>query len=207
MGTNNKIHRMEFPGLLFVISGPSGVGKGTLCRNLVEAVENLDYSISVTTRPPRQGEVNGEDYIFIEKDEFLDKVAAGEFVEWAEVYGNYYGTPWKELQKALEKGRDIILEIDTQGAMQVKKHYPNGVYIFLLPPCEEELRARIEKRGTEGPEVVKKRLANLDNELKVMNEYDYAIINDSIPDALGKLKAIYTAEKCRTWRTLSQWRG
>ena len=94
---------MEFPGLLFVISGPSGVGKGTLCRNLVEAVENLDYSISVTTRPPRQGEVNGKDYIFIGKDEFLDKVAAGEFVEWAEVFGNY-GTPWKELRKPWRRG-------------------------------------------------------------------------------------------------------
>ena len=198
---------MEFPGLLLVISGPSGVGKGTLCRRLVEDVKDLDYSVSVTTRLPRQGEVNGKDYIFVDKDEFLAKIAAGEFVEWAEVYGNYYGTPWKELEKALENGRDIILEIDTQGAMQVKEHYPDGVYIFLLPPCEEELRARIEKRGTESPEAVKKRLANLENELKVIEEYDYAIINDSITEAMDKLKAIYTAEKCRTRRTLLHWRG
>lgn len=193
---------MEFPGLLFVISGPSGVGKGTLCRSLVEVVDNLDYSVSMTTRLPRKGEINGKDYIFIDKETFLDKAAAHEFVEWAEVYGNYYGTPWTELQTALENGRDIILEIDTQGAMQVKKKYPEGIYIFILPPCQEELKARIMKRGTECPETVKKRLSNLENELSVINEYDYAVINDSLQEAMEKLKAIYIAEKCRIGRTL-----
>lgn len=198
---------MEFPGLLFVISGPSGVGKGTLCKNLVNAQDNLKYSVSMTTRPPRPGEIEGQDYIFVDKEGFLDKAAAQEFVEWAEVYGNYYGTPWEELQSALKNGKDIILEIDTQGAMQVKTKYPKGIFIFILPPCQEELKARITGRGTESPETVEKRLANLDNELKVIEEYDYAIINDSVQDALDKLKAIYTAEKCRTQRTLSFWRG
>ena len=198
---------MEFPGLLFVVSGPSGVGKGTLCRKLVNDMDNLSYSCSMTTRLPRTGEVNGKDYFFVDKDRFLEKAAANEFVEWAEVYGNYYGTPWTELITALEMGRDIILEIDTQGAIQVKKKHPEGIFIFILPPCEEELKTRIIKRGTESPETVKKRLANLENELKVINEYDYAIINDSLQDAMDKLKAVYTAEKCRTWRTLSYWRG
>lgn len=198
---------MEFPGLLFVISGPSGVGKGTLCRNFIDCVDNLKYSVSMTTRAPRAGEINGRDYVFIDKEKFLNKARADEFVEWAQVYGNYYGTPWAELEAALASGEDIILEIDTQGAMQVKKKYPAGIFIFILPPCHEELKARIIGRGTESPEVVEKRLANLENELKVIGEYDYAVINDSLQEALDKLKAIYTAEKCRTWRTLSYWRG
>lgn len=198
---------MEFPGLLFVISGPSGVGKGTLCQNLIKVVDNLNYSVSMTTRSPRTGELNGKDYIFVDKDSFLDKVAANEFVEWAEVYGNYYGTPCTELKGALESGKDILLEIDTQGALQVKKKYPNGIFIFILPPCKEELKARIIKRGTETPETVQKRLANLEKELDVVNEYDYVIINDSLQEAMDKLKAIFTAEKCRTQRALFYWRG
>ncbi len=198
---------MEFPGLLFVISGPSGVGKGTLCKNLIKVVDDLNYSVSMTTRSPRTGELNGKDYIFVDKDSFLDKVAANEFVEWAEVYGNYYGTPWTELKGALESGKDILLEIDTQGALQVKKKYPNGIFIFILPPCKEELKARIIKRGTETPETVQKRLANLEKELDVVNEYDYVIINDSLQEAMDKLKAIFTAEKCRTQRALLYWRG
>jgi len=161
----------------------------------------------MTTRKPRAGEVNGKDYIFVDRESFLDKASAHEFVEWAEVYDNYYGTPWSELEAALVKGKDIILEIDTQGALQVKQKYPAAISVFILPPCEEELKARIKGRGSESPETMEKRLANLENELKVICEYDYAIINDSLEDALDKLKAIYTAEKCRTWRTLSHWRG
>ncbi len=198
---------MEFSGLLFVISGPSGVGKGTLCEKLVESQDSLKYSVSITTRPPRPGEIDGEDYIFCDTDSFMTRVAAEEFVEWAEVYGNYYGTPWEELRSALTSGRDIILEIDTQGALQVKKKYPTGIFIYVLPPCREELKARITGRGTESPEAVEQRLANFDNELKVIEEYDYLIINDSLQGALDKLKAIYIAENCRTHRNLSFWKG
>lgn len=198
---------MEFPGLLFVISGPSGVGKGTLCKQLVNDIANLHYSVSMTTRLPRAGEVHGRDYFFVGKEDFLNRIAAQEFVEWAEVYGNYYGTPWTELKRSLELGKDIILEIDTQGALQVKEQYPEGVYIFILPPCEEELKTRITRRGTDSPESVCKRLANLENELEAIDAYDYSVINDSVSDALEKLKAIYTAEKCRTQRTLSCWKG
>ncbi len=198
---------MDFPGILFVISGPSGVGKGTLRKQLVQEMEDLHYSVSMTTRLPRPGEVDGRDYFFVSEKEFLNRTAAEEFVEWAEVYGNYYGTPWSEIKKSLEKGKNIILEIDTQGAMQVKKQYPAGVYIFILPPCEEELETRILRRGTESPESVRKRLSNIDNELEAIDAYDYAIINDSLGDAVEKLKAIYTAEKCRTQRTLFYWKG
>jgi guanylate kinase len=198
---------MDFPGLLFVISGPSGVGKGTLCKSFVNCIENLHYSVSMTTREPRAGEINGKDYVFVDMDKFLGMASEDEFVEWAEVYDNYYGTPWAELEEALKTGNDIILEIDTQGALQVKKKYPSAIFIFILPPCEEELKVRITGRGTESPEIMAKRLANLENELKVIGEYDYAIINDSLQDALDKLKAIYKAEKCRTWRILSHWRG
>jgi len=198
---------MEFPGLLIVISGPSGVGKGTLCKKLVHDVADLHYSISMTTRMPRSGEVDGRDYFFVDEEEFFKRVEGKEFVEWAEVYGNYYGTPWKELRISLEQGKDIVLEIDTNGALQVKEKFPEGVYIFILPPNKSELESRIVNRGTESPEAVQQRLANLENELNVINEYDYAIINDSLCEALEKLKAIYTAEKCRTKRTLTYWRG
>lgn len=198
---------MEFPGLLFVISGPSGVGKGTLCKNLVNFMDNLYSSVSMTTRKPRTGEVDGRDYIFVDKEVFFKKASACEFVEWAKVYDNYYGTPWVELKTALVRGKDIILEIDTQGALQVKRKYPAAISVFILPPCKEELKARIAGRGTESSRIMEKRLANLENELKVINEYDYAVINDSLEDALIKLKAIYTAEKCRTLRTLSYWKG
>lgn len=190
-----------------VISGPSGVGKGTLCRALLEEVKDLHISVSMTTRKPRMGEIDGKDYFFVSREEFLERVKRNEFVEWAKVYGHYYGTPWSELKNALESGRDLVLEIDTQGAMQIKKKFKEGVFIFILPPSREELRKRIIKRGTENSNSVKKRLENFDEEFKYIFEYDYVVINDSIPDAVEKIKSIYLAERCRPHRIIKSWKG
>jgi len=198
---------MNFSGVLLVISGPSGVGKGTLCRALLEEVKDLHISVSMTTRKPRMGEIDGKDYFFVSREEFLERVKRNEFVEWAKVYGHYYGTPWSELKNALESGRDLVLEIDTQGAMQIKKKFKEGVFIFILPPSREELRKRIIKRGTENSNSVKKRLENFDEEFKYIFEYDYVVINDSIPDAVEKIKSIYLAERCRPHRIIKSWKG
>ncbi|HBT20061.1 MAG TPA: guanylate kinase [Peptococcaceae bacterium] len=198
---------MDFDGILLVISGPSGVGKGTLCKALLEEVKDLQISISMTTRKPRQGEIDGKDYFFVSEEEFLERIKRDEFVEWAKVYGHYYGTPWEEVKSALEKGRDLVLEIDTQGAMQIKKKFKDAVFIFILPPSREELQKRIIKRGTESSNSVKKRLESFDEELKYIFEYDYVVVNDSIPDAVEKIKSIYIAERCRPHRIIKRWKG
>ncbi|WP_088555018.1 guanylate kinase [Calderihabitans maritimus] len=187
-------------GLLIVISGPSGAGKGTLCSALQRKMPNLRYSISATTRPPRKGEIDGVNYYFFSKEEFLKKVEAGEFLEWAEVYGNYYGTLKSEVGKLLKQGADVLLEIDIQGAMQIKKKFPQAVFIFIVPPSLEELRKRIIKRGTDSPEVIEKRLRCAADELSFIDEYDYVVVNDELEKALDKLVAIITAEKCRSRR-------
>jgi len=192
---------------LLVISGPSGAGKGTLCKALIKKFDDLHYSVSFTTRNPRPGEVDGKEYFFVKKEEFWDMVKRNEFIEWAEVYGNYYGTPWRELKAALEQGTNLILEIDTQGAMQIKKKFKNGVFIFVLPPSREELKNRIMRRGTESQEVVQKRLHNFEKELKYIFEYDYVVINDSLSQAIDSLESIYVAEKCRPHRAIKYWKG
>jgi guanylate kinase len=194
MNNNNK------PGILFILSGPSGVGKGTVCKKLLAEDQNLRYSVSVTTRSPREGEIDGVSYYFITKEDFLLKREQGEFLEWAEVYGNFYGSPLSAARENLAAGHDVILEIDIQGAKKVKKHFPDGVYVFLMPPSAQELDHRIRKRGTDGPESIRLRLSSLKKEVEAITEYDYVVVNDVLERAVQKIRYIISAEQCRQKR-------
>jgi guanylate kinase len=189
-------------GLLIVVSGPSGAGKGTLCKGLFSRCKDLAYSISTTTRHPREGEVDGENYYFVDRSTFETMLKNGDLLEWAMVYDNYYGTPKTPVLEKLDQGIDVVLEIDIQGAMKVKQQYNDGVFIFVLPPSMDELKKRIENRGTETRQDMKKRLDSAWNELKYVTEYDYAVVNDEIEPAINKLQSIITAEKCRIKRNL-----
>lgn len=187
-------------GLLIVISGASGTGKGTVCKKLLDDLPEVAYSISATTRTPRPGEVDGREYYFLSKDEFQTWIAEEKFLEYANVYGNFYGTPINKIEERLNRGEDIILEIDVQGALSVKRKCPEGVYIFLLPPSLEELKNRIEGRGTETPESLSRRLKNAVAEIKIGLQYDYVVVNDTIDNAAAQIKAILTAERCKVGR-------
>lgn len=189
--------KMEDKGLLIVVSGPAGVGKGTLCKRLFAECGDLEYSVSVTTRAPRPGETEGKEYYFRSRDEFLKMVENNEFLEWAEFCGNLYGTPRFHVESVLKRNKTILLEIDMQGAKIVKKAFPDGVFIFIVPPSLEELAERLYGRGTETPDVVQRRLAQAVQEMKNMKDYDYAVENDEIGTAAEKLKSIIIAEKCR----------
>ncbi|HHY92342.1 MAG TPA: guanylate kinase [Firmicutes bacterium] len=187
-------------GLLVVLSGPSGAGKGTVCQLLRRRNPALAYSISVTTRAPRSGERDGVSYFFLSQEEFKAKRAAGELLEWAEVYGHYYGTPRSYVLEKLAGGEDVLLEIDTQGAMQVKANYPTGVFIFLAPPSLTELAARITRRGTESEEERARRLAAAGREIAQLRAYDYLVINDQVERAVTQVEAILAAEHARIAR-------
>lgn len=187
-------------GLLIVISGPSGAGKGTLCKEVLQHNPNIGYSTSCTTRLPRAGEVDGESYFFISKDKFEDMIGNNGFLEYARVYDNYYGTPRKYVEERLSQGRDVILEIDIQGALKVKENFPEGVFIFIMPPSMDELKNRIRKRGSETEESLIKRFSSAFKEINYASQYNYIIINDVVEDAVVKLESIITAEKCRVDR-------
>jgi guanylate kinase len=191
---------MTQQGILIVVSGPSGAGKGTICKELLNNNPNLKYSISATTRQPRTGEVNGVNYLFITKDKFTGMIENDELLEWAEVYGNFYGTPRQYVLDQLNNGYDVVLEIDTQGAMKVKEKFPEGVYIYILPPSLDELADRIHKRGTDSLEVIKKRLQCVNGELAEAHNYHYIVTNDQVPAAVEKIENIIAAEKLRTIR-------
>ncbi|MDF7637710.1 guanylate kinase [Leuconostocaceae bacterium ESL0958] len=192
-------------GLLIVLSGPSGVGKGTVRKAIFED-DSVDfrYSISATTRKPREGEVDGKDYFFVSKEEFEEKIQAGGMLEYAQYVDNYYGTPKAFIDDTLASGRDVFLEIDVQGALQVKSKMPEGVYIFLTPPDIKNLRARLEGRGTDSPEVIEKRVAAARDELKKMINYDYAVENDVVEAAVARIMAIIKAERLRVSRVLAE---
>lgn len=187
-------------GILIVLSGPSGAGKGTICKELLRSRPEIYYSISATTRQPRTGEENGVNYFFVSHDQFKIMINNDELLEWAEVYGNYYGTPSSYVMKLLAQGKDVILEIDTQGAMKVKKKFPEGVYIYIVPPSLDELADRIYKRGTDSLDSIKNRLNCACEELNCAYNYNYVVVNDEVTEAVNKVAAIINAEKCRTTR-------
>ncbi len=183
-------------GVLLIISGPSGVGKGSVCAALIAKDPNTVFSVSATTRSPRRGEIDGKDYYFISKEEFLLKIDHGDFLEWAEVFGNYYGTPVAEIQRLLHEGKNVLLDIDTQGANQVRTVCPEGVSIFILPPSFAELERRITARGSETEEMRAIRLSQAEQEIRLAEQYDYSIVNndieetaDAVLDIIAQVKA------------------
>ena len=187
-------------GTLFVVSSPSGGGKGTIIRHVLDCVDNLSYSVSFTTRAPRLGEVDGREYFFVGRDNFDEMVAAGEFLEWACVHGNFYGTSKRQIIEKIAAGSDLILEVDVQGAASVRQLLMDSVSVFILPPSYEVLRQRLIARGTDSPEELEVRLRNAPEELKQYSAFDYVIINDEIDRAAGQLASIIYAERARCMR-------
>jgi guanylate kinase len=196
---------MKKRGLIFVVSAPSGAGKTTLCQKITEVLPNLQHSVSYTTRPPRPGEVDGKSYFFIETPRFQEMVEKNEFVEWAEVHGNLYGTSREALMNLIEKGIDVILDIDSQGAMQIKKRHKEGVFIYILPPSFEDLKKRLMERRSDPPEEIKRRLKKAKEEIWNYREYYYLIINDDFKKAFKELEAIILAERIRMKRMNLAW--
>ena len=187
-------------GLLFVVSAPSGTGKTTLCRAMTQMFPELHYSISYTTRPPRPGDENGRDYYFISPADFQERIDRNDFAEWAEIYGCRYGTSRSLLEKIRGEGRDVILDIDGQGARQLRKQDLEGTFIFLLPPSLAELRRRLSLRGTEGKAAMQERLRKAQAEMAEARGYDYVIVNDDLEKAKDQLKAVILAEHQRRRR-------
>ncbi|WPC40744.1 guanylate kinase [Clostridium sp. JS66] len=190
---------MKEKGLLVVISGPSGAGKGTICKALLEK-NDFWLSVSATTRNPRVGEVDGANYYFLSKEEFQNRIKSEGFLEYAEVYGNYYGTPKDSVLSAVDSGKDVVLEIDIQGALKVKETYPEGVFIFILPPSMKELRQRIINRGSETEESLMTRFKAAYKEINYVSKYNYAVVNDTVEEAVKKIEGIVIAERCRVDR-------
>lgn len=192
---------MKPQGILLVLSGPSGAGKGTICEQLLNKRKDLAYSVSATTRTPRKGEVDGKDYFFVSTERFKEMIANNELLEYAEIYGNYYGTPRSYVMGILNQGRDVVLEIDPQGALQIKENFSDGVFVFIVPPSLDELTSRIYKRGTDSEEVIRRRLNAATSELAYASKYDYIIINDEVEKATAKVSNIIDAERNRAVRT------
>ena len=182
-------------GHLFIVSAPSGAGKTTLVRLLLEKDPGIRVSISSTTRPPRTGENDGREYHFVDVQYFLEMVSRGDFLEWAEVHGNYYGTSRRWIEAEMTAGRDVLLEIDWQGAQQVRKAFPSAIGIFILPPSLEELKSRLSGRGTDSAETIARRIAAARDEMRHVDEFDYVIINDDLQQALGNLRSIVSATR------------
>lgn len=189
-------------GILIVVSGPSGAGKGTICKRLLEKRDDVFLSVSATTRSPREGEKDGVHYYFIGEEEFRRRIDEGGMIEHAVFCGNYYGTPKQAVEDMLNEGKNVILEIEVQGAMQVRSKYPEGVYVFVMPPSMKELRKRLTERGTESAEVVAQRLNTAAWEFIHIQKYNYILLNDDVEKAVCRLEAIIDAEHCRIERNI-----
>jgi len=187
------LQKKKGKGSLFIVSAPSGAGKTTLCKKLTSTLPHITHSVSYTTRAPRYREVNDRDYTFISRNEFRSMVDKGKFMEWAKIHGELYGTSKKRIANLIRSGTDVILDIDTQGAKQLKKKYRGGVYIFVLPPSMEILKRRLERRMANSKEEIEKRLKRAVDEIKSYRKYDYVIINDELNVALRELEAIITS--------------
>jgi guanylate kinase len=193
---------MKREGILFIISAPSGAGKTTLCKEVIDIFPGLRHSVSYTTRQARPGEVHGRDYFFVSSVEFRRMVDSGEFAEWAEVHGNLYGTAISTLDEYRKSNIDVILDIDCQGAHLLKQKYSGGVFIFILPPSFHELRRRLDRRNSDSEAVIERRILNAAAEIKESRWYDYIIVNDDFSQALTELKSVILAERSRTLRVL-----
>ena len=195
---------MKREGIFFIMSAPSGAGKTTLCKEVVDILKDLRHSVSYTTRTSRPGEVHGRDYFFVSPAEFEKMIKACEFAEWAEVHGNLYGTAMKTLDGYRKQGYDVILDIDCQGARQLKERLKDGVFIFILPPSFAELRRRLDVRNSDSDEVKERRITNAADEIKESLWYDYIIVNDVYSRAVEELKSVLIAERCRASRVISE---
>ena len=199
---------MSERGLLIVFSGPSGVGKGTVRQEIFSTPDHkFEYSVSMTTRAQRPGEVDGKDYFFRSREEFEELIRNGQMLEYAEYVGNYYGTPLTYVNETLDKGIDVFLEIEVQGALQVKKKVPDAVFIFLTPPDLNELQERLVGRGTDSEEGIAQRIERAREEIALMSEYDYAIVNDEVPLAAERVKRVIEAEHFRVDRVIGRYRN
>jgi len=185
-------------GLLLVVSAPSGAGKTSLCRAITDSLENLTHSISYATRKPRPGEIDGRDYHFVSPERFQDMIRDGDFAEWAEVHSNLYGTSRRVLDDMVGKGIDVILDIDTQGAKQIKQKYKDAIYVFIMPPSFDVLEERLRNRNSDKEDEIKKRMRRAHEEIRDYTMYDYLVVNHDFDRALTELRSIVTAERCRT---------
>ncbi|RMG00067.1 MAG: guanylate kinase [Nitrospirae bacterium] len=192
-------------GSLFVVSAPSGAGKSTLCNRLIKEVEGVIFSVSYTTRSPRKGEQDGVHYHFVTEAAFRNMIEKGEFLEWAEVHGNLYGTSIRWVEEKLSEGKDVLLDIDVQGALQLREKALEGVYVFILPPSIDALRDRLLKRATDAPEEINKRLENAKKEIPYYEKYDYVIINDILDKAYDELRSVVIASRVRKGRIDREW--
>jgi guanylate kinase len=191
-------------GLFIIVSAPSGTGKSSICQKLLQACPEIKFSVSYTSRPPRPNEVNGKDYYFISREEFQARIDQGEFVEWVENYGHFYGSSRKTMEEFLHNGHDLLLDIESRGAKKIKQKFKGGVYVFVLPPSRLELLKRLEGRGCETGEVIRNRFENAEGELKEISWYDYIIFNKDLETAVNQLISIYIAQKCKRSRLQSE---
>ncbi len=191
---------MPEKGLFIVVSAPSGAGKSSICRRLLASCPELHFSVSFTSRPPRPNEAPGKDYHFVTRDDFQARIERGEFVEWVENFGHFYGTSVRVMEEILARGENLLLDIEPRGAKAVKSAFQDGIFVFVLPPTLEELKKRLETRGHESPDVIDRRFAQAKSELAESGWYDYIIVNDHLDKAVDQVKAIYTAEQCKTKR-------
>jgi guanylate kinase len=198
--------KLNEKGLLVIISGPSGVGKGTIRKALFEIPDNnFCYSVSMTTRKPREGEVDGQDYFFVSKEEFEKRIKENGFLEYADFVGEYYGTPIDYIEQQMNAGKEVIVEIEVQGALQIHEQIPEAVFIFIVPPSKQALIDRLKNRGTDTPEIIKKRIEKAEREYSLAYKYDYIVVNDEVHNAADRIYAIIRAEHAKTERSIHKY--